>query len=165
MWHSSGNSRLHFSWGTEIPGRWWILRQRVWLVVSGSIPLRNVSRWVFDTQKCLRGCFLSTAVFRWPNPLFVLCARRHTVLCRLPGGHLQQNHEPQECPDLPRWQRHIQRRQESHLRFPHWQVRRWYSKVKSSYHGILSQIRLPLFQGPSVECTRYLATACMLVWL
>lgn len=36
------------------------------------------------------------------TPLLVLCARRHTVLCRLPGGHLQQNHEPQECPDLPR---------------------------------------------------------------
>lgn len=40
--------------------------------------------------------------------LLVLCFRRHALLCRLSGGHLQQNYEPQECPDLPRRQRHIQ---------------------------------------------------------
>lgn len=57
MWHSSGNSRLHFTWGTEIPRRRWLLRQRVWLVVSGSVPVRNASWWVYN-------CLLKKSISR-----------------------------------------------------------------------------------------------------
>lgn len=57
MWHSCGNSRLYFTWGTEIPGRRWILWQRVWLVVGGSIPLWNVSWWVLDDWNWIHYCF------------------------------------------------------------------------------------------------------------
>lgn len=48
MRHSSGNSRLHFARGTEIPRRRRLLWPRVWLVVSWSVPVRNASWWVFD---------------------------------------------------------------------------------------------------------------------
>ncbi len=173
MWHSSGNSGLHFAWGTEIPRRRWLLWQRVWLVVGGSVPVRNASWWVlgwvfaekvialinnikfmylkrittkaldhfefslhYKTPKWDSAAFL--CVLLHVQCLFVLTVdisvthdsclsclvnRRHSFLCRLPGGDLQQNYEPQECPDLPRRQWHLQWCQESHLCFPDWQVR------------------------------------------
>lgn len=57
MWHSSGNSRLHFTWGTEIPRRRWLLWQRVRLVVSGSVSVWNVSWWVFALKDDLFDIF------------------------------------------------------------------------------------------------------------
>ncbi len=96
--------------------------------------------------------FVLTAITQVTNGFcsrLVSRTRRHSVLCRLPGGDLQQNYEPQERPDLPWWQWHLQWRQESNLCFPDWQVRKWQTEPwnfeEGSYHKTLSLFKPGLF--------------------
>lgn len=98
-----------------------------------------------------RSLYWLTTVESWLI-VFALCPRGHTFLRRLPRGDLQQNHESQERPDLPRRQRHIQWCQESHLRFSHWQVR---SQLTS--HSVLKRGR-PLI----TKSSPYIGDGCTL---
>lgn len=81
-----------------------LVGESLWWIQHGVVPPRRI-----PIAFC--NCNLSICSFR-----------RHAILRRLSGRHLQQNNEPQKRADLPRWQRHLQWCQEPHLCLPDGQV-------------------------------------------
>lgn len=89
---------------------WWSVGVFIFEMLVGESPIISffvVFQW--KLRRCLFHYHL--LLFRW-----------HSILCRLFGGNLQQDHGPQELPQLSRRSGDLQRCQEYNLRLPDWQV-------------------------------------------
>lgn len=100
--------------GTGYYGRecdWWSVGVVIYELLVGEKHYNFCILSLFSLCLLLPIDFFSAHEHRW-----------HTVLCRVPGGHVRKDHGPQKPPNLPRWHWNVKECWRPHTCFFDWQV-------------------------------------------